>query len=72
MKQEDILHLRDSAEQTRVQFKERVQESGYENILTTCHKELLTKAQKDIINFCSVPRTAQEILDRLGGGSSFC
>ena len=26
----------------------------------------LTKAQKDIINFCSVPRSAQEILDRIG------
>lgn len=26
----------------------------------------LTSYQKDIINFCSVPRTAQEIMDRLG------
>ena len=26
----------------------------------------LTKSQKDIVNFCSVPRTAQEILNRLG------
>ena len=26
----------------------------------------LTKAQKDIVNFCSVPRSAQEILKRLG------
>ena len=29
-------------------------------------KVLLTKVQKDIVNFCSVPRTAQEILDRVG------
>ena len=29
-------------------------------------KVLLTKAQKDIVNFCSVPRSAQEILSRLG------
>ena len=29
-------------------------------------KPVLTKAQKDIVNFCSVPRTAQEILERLG------
>ena len=29
-------------------------------------KVLLTKAQKDIVNFCSVPRSAQEILGRLG------
>lgn len=26
----------------------------------------LTKAQKDVVNFCSVPRSAQEILSRLG------
>ena len=26
----------------------------------------LTKKQKDIVNFCSVPRTSREILDRLG------
>lgn len=29
-------------------------------------KVSLTKSQKDIVNFCSVPRTAQEILDRIG------
>ena len=26
----------------------------------------LTKAQKDIVNFCSIPRTAKEILERKG------
>lgn len=26
----------------------------------------VTKKQKDILNFCSVPRTAQEIMDRIG------
>ena len=29
-------------------------------------KVSLTGVQKDILNFCSIPRTAQEILDRLG------
>ncbi len=29
-------------------------------------KPKLTKKEKDIVNFCSVPRTAQEILDRVG------
>ena len=29
-------------------------------------KPLLTKAQKDIVNFCSIPRSAKEILDRIG------
>ena len=29
-------------------------------------KVSLTGAQKDILNFCSVPRTAKEILERLG------
>ena len=29
-------------------------------------KVSLTGVQKDILNFCSIPRTAQEIMDRLG------
>ena len=29
-------------------------------------KPQLTKKEKDIVNFCSVPRTAQEILNRMG------
>ena len=29
-------------------------------------KVSLTSTQKDILNFCSVPRTAKEILERLG------
>ena len=29
-------------------------------------REPLTKKQKDIVNFCSVPRTSREILDRAG------
>ena len=29
-------------------------------------KPSLTKAQKDIVNFCSIPRSAKEILDRIG------
>ena len=29
-------------------------------------KYRLTKEEKDIVNFCSIPRTAQEILDRVG------
>ena len=29
-------------------------------------KPRLTKEEKDIANFCSIPRTAQEILDRVG------
>lgn len=29
-------------------------------------KHQLTKKQQDIINFCSIPRSAQEIMDRLG------
>jgi hypothetical protein len=26
----------------------------------------LSRIQKDILNFCSIPRTAQEIMDRIG------
>lgn len=32
--------------------------------LTTMHQ--VTKKQQDILNFCSIPRTAQEIMNRLG------
>ena len=33
---------------------------------TSKKKHQLTKKQQDIINFCSIPRSAQEIMDRLG------
>ena len=46
--------------------QENVQESVQENVQEKPIKVSLTKSQKDIVNFCSVPRTAQEILDRLG------
>ena len=43
------------------------QESNQEsNQETISEKVVLTKVQKDIVNFCSVPRTAKEILDRIG------
>ena len=42
------------------------QESVQESVQEKHIKVSLTKSQKDIVNFCSVPRTAQEILDRLG------
>lgn len=44
--------------------EESNQESNqeYPNLAT----RKLTKEEKDIRNFCSVPRTAQEIMDRLG------
>ena len=37
-----------------------------ENAPTLKKKHQLTKKQQDIINFCSVPRSSQEIMDRLG------
>jgi predicted HTH transcriptional regulator len=43
-----------------------VQESAQESAQERCLKPSLTKSQKDIVNFCSVPRTSQEILYRLG------
>ena len=46
----------------QVEHQESVQESVQEKV----RKPVLTKAQKDIVNFCSVPRSAQEILERLG------
>ena len=50
--------------------QEGVQENVQENVQETNQekpvKVSLTGSQKDIVNFCSVPRAAQEILDRIG------
>lgn len=46
--------------------QESNQESNQEKNQEKRPKHPLTKAQKDIVNFCSVPRTSQEIMDRLG------
>ena len=43
-------------------YQESNQESNQEKRL----RNPLTKVQKDIVNFCSVPRSSQEIMDRLG------
>ena len=34
--------------------------------VTKVTRPLITKKKLDIVNFCSVPRTAKEIMDRLG------
>ena len=34
--------------------------------VTKVTRPSITKKQLDIVNFCSVPRTAKEIMDRLG------
>lgn len=46
--------------------RESVQESNQESNQEKCLNVSLTKSQKDIVNFCSVPRTAQEIFERIG------
>ena len=46
--------------------QENNQESNQEKHKSKSVKVSLTGRQQDIVNFCSVPRTAQEILDRLG------
>ena len=50
--------------------QEGVQENVQENVQETNQEKpikiSLTGHQKDIVNFCSVPRTAAEILNRLG------
>ena len=42
------------------------QETNQETNPKNSIKILLTGSQKDVVNFCSIPRTAQEILDRIG------
>ena len=46
--------------------QESVQESNQESNQEKIRKSALTKAQRVVVNYCSVPRTAQEILARLG------
>ena len=46
------------------QKEESNYESNYEQ--KKSNHQILTKKQEDICNFCSVPRTSQEIMDRLG------
>ena len=46
--------------------QESVQESNQESNQEKIRKSALTKSQRDVVNYCSVPRTAQEILARLG------
>ena len=46
--------------------QETHQESNQESNQEIVVKRSLTNKQKDIVNFCSVPRSAQEILDRIG------
>ena len=47
-------------------YQESNQESNQENNQEKRLRNPLTKVQKDIVNFCSVPRSSQEIMDRLG------
>ena len=73
---EFVIVFRRKSNQESVQ--ESVQGSVQENVQETNQetnqvkhqvrpsKPLLTKAQKDIVNFCSVPRSAKEIMERLG------
>lgn len=42
------------------------QETHQETHQANRQKPRLTKEQQDIVNFCSVPRSAKEILDRKG------
>lgn len=46
--------------------QEGVQVSVQEDVQGKRSKDRLTKAQKDIVNFCSIPRSAEEILERIG------
>ena len=50
--------------QSNHQMRESNHEGNYEQKRSNHQK--LTRKQEDICNFCSVPRTSQEIMDRLG------
>ena len=59
----------DATNQITNQVKHQVQhqvEHQVEHQVQHQPKAQLTQQQRDIVNFCSVPRTAQEIMDRIG------
>ena len=62
--QEGIQETHQESVQESVQ--ESNQEGNQESNQEKIRKSALTKAQRDVVNYCSVPRTAQEILARLG------
>jgi predicted HTH transcriptional regulator len=49
----------------QVESEEPLKSNQVENILAN-KRIKLSRIQKDILNFCSIPRTAQEIMDRIG------
>ncbi len=57
-----VIHRNNNQEKHQVEHQVEHQEKVQKNN----HKIELTKIQKDIVNFCSVPRTAKEIMDRIG------
>lgn len=61
---EFVIVIRRRSNQESVQ--ESAQESVQDNVQENQHKIKLTKNQKDIVNFCSVPRSAKEIMERIG------
>lgn len=50
----------------QVEHQESVQENVQESVQEKPLKVQLTKAQKYVVNFCSVPKSAKEIMERLG------
>ena len=61
-----VIHRKSNQVEHQVEHQEKHQEKHQENVQKNNHKIELTKIQKDIVNFCSVPRTAKEIMDRIG------
>ena len=61
-----VIHRNNNQEKHQVEHQEKHQVEHQEKVQKNNHKIELTKIQKDIVNFCSVPRTAKEIMDRIG------
>ena len=61
---EFVIVIRRKANQESVQ--ENVQGSIQEKSPKEKTKVTLTKVQKDIVNYCTVPKSAKEIMDRIG------
>ncbi|MBO7114224.1 MAG: putative DNA binding domain-containing protein [Bacteroidaceae bacterium] len=61
-----VIRRRSNQESVQESVQESAQESVQDNVQEKQHKIKLTKNQKDIVNFCSVPRSAKEIMERIG------
>ena len=61
-----VIRRKANQESNQESVQENIQESVQEKLPKEKTKVTLTKVQKDIVNYCTVPKSAKEIMDRIG------